>query len=99
KAARLSAILRLSGHTLSGLECLGFLGDQVCQASDLAQAANPVLQVLPKAHSQLAAGLLQTGERVPATTPGIVAGAAADLTPLDKLADVRLHRVVVQRHL
>src|SRR5260370_38335759 len=67
-----------------------FLADQVGQAGDLAQPANPVLQIVPEADAQLAAGLFQAGERVSAATACGAPRAAADLATLDKLPDVRL---------
>ena len=71
------------------------LADQRGQAGDLAQAPDPVLQIVPETHPQLATGLLQTGKRVPATTARFAPRTPADLPPLHELPDVRLHPIVV----
>src|SRR4051795_3087982 len=68
----------------------GPLPDQFGQPRDLAEPAHPVAQVVPEVHPQLAARLLQAGERIPAAPPRRAARAAADLALLDELADIRL---------
>src|SRR5438067_5614054 len=71
------------------------LADQVRQARDLPKPAQAVVQVVPEVHGELATGLLEAGKRISATAPVGAARAAADLAPLDVLADVRLDGVVV----
>src|SRR4051812_9134340 len=98
--SRLRAVLVrvvLDGHGggFFGSRLLRFLADQVGEAGDVAQPANPVLEVVPEAHPQLSAGLLQAGKRVSATAARIAARAAADLAAFDVFPDVRLHGVVV----
>src|ERR1019366_8040785 len=78
-----------------GLPC--FLTDQVGQTWNLAQPADSVLQIVPKTQAQLAAGFLQTGKCVAATTPRVAARTATDLTAFDKFSDIRFPPVVVQR--
>src|SRR6266481_6018269 len=79
------------GLVLGGDGCPCLLADQVGQAGDLAQPANPILQIVPKAHSQLATGLLQAGKRVATAATCVVPRPPADLAAFDELADVRLH--------
>src|SRR5438128_2667414 len=81
-----------------GSRLLRLLADQVGQAGDGGQPANPVLEIVPEAHPQLAAGLLQASKRVSATTARIAARTAAALAALDVFPDVRLQGVVVPGH-
>lgn len=53
--------------------------NQLRQRRDHIQAGHPILEALPKRDALFAAGLLETGEGVPASSPVLAAGAGADV--------------------
>src|SRR5438552_11173048 len=75
------------GFATRGVDCRRALSDHIGEPGNHSEPANPVVQILPESHTQLPAGLLQTGKRVAATAPGIAARAAADFALLDVLPD------------
>jgi len=93
--ARRSCPLGGHGGASGGGRLRCFVVDQVGQARYLVQSANPILQIVPEAHAELSAGLLQTGKRVAAATARVVARAPADLASFDEFPDVRLHGIGV----
>ena len=65
-----------------------FLANQIGQAWNLAQPANPILQIVPETHAELPASLLQAGKSISAATARFIPRAPADLASFDEFPDV-----------
>ena len=94
RAVRVAVLFDGHGRGLLGSRLLRSRADQVAEAGEVAPPANPVVEIVPEGHPQLAAGLLQAGKRVAATTARCAARAAAELAALDVGPDIRLPGVV-----
>ena len=71
--------------------------NQLREGRDMVQAGHPIFEVRPEGDALFAAGLLEAGEGVAASSPVRAAGAGADVAFLHHIAQVGLAAVVVDR--
>ena len=79
--------------------CVDALFDDAVEWRDLVAAGDPVDQITPERHAELAAGFLQAGEGVAALATEITAGSSADFLLEHVATNIALATIGVQWYL